>query len=60
MLAEDHVFGKGREKSMPVITSFAVFDLGCLIPVSMWKGHHSFSVLGLAPEQGALGLGSCG
>lgn len=27
---------------------------------SMWKGHHSFSVLRLAPKQGALGLGSCG
>lgn len=59
-LQENQISGKSRERSMSALTSFPVFDLGCLIPDSMWKGHHSFSVLGLAPKQGALGLGSWG
>lgn len=35
-------------KSVSVITSFPVFDLGSLMVVSTCKGHRSCSVLGLA------------
>lgn len=41
---------------MALITSLPVFYLGCVIPVPMWKGHHSSSVLGLAPKHWDLVL----